>query len=54
MLVKPYGTLIRALRGFTNRSANREPRWHHRGPELTTGYNPRLVIGNGHSKETLR
>jgi hydrogenase small subunit len=41
MLVKPYGALIRALRGFTNRAVNKEPRWHHNRGALTTGYNPR-------------
>jgi hydrogenase small subunit len=40
MLIKPYGTLIRALRGFTNKSANKEPKWHHNRGELTTGYDP--------------
>jgi hydrogenase small subunit len=41
MFIRPYGALIRALRSFTNRSANREPKWHHKGGELTTGFNPR-------------
>ncbi|MFW6084388.1 MAG: hydrogenase expression protein HypE [Gemmatimonadota bacterium] len=41
MLVKPYGKLIRMLRGMTNRSMNREPKWRHNRDELTTGYNPR-------------
>jgi hydrogenase small subunit len=40
MLIKPYGALIRALRGFTNRAVSREPRWHHNQPELTSGYDP--------------
>jgi hydrogenase small subunit len=40
-LIKPYGALVRALRGFTNRTANREPKWHHNRPALSTGYNPR-------------
>lgn len=37
-LLSPYGTLIRALRGITNRSANREPKWHHNRPALTSGF----------------
>lgn len=37
-LLSPYGRLIRALRGITNRTANKEPRWHHPGPALTSGY----------------
>jgi hydrogenase small subunit len=38
---RPYGALIRRLRAFTNASLNREPKWHHNGPELTSGYDPR-------------
>jgi hydrogenase small subunit len=41
MLVKPYGAFIRRMRGITNHAANREPKWRHKGPELTTGYDPR-------------
>jgi hydrogenase small subunit len=37
-LLSPYGKLIRVLRGITNRTANREPKWHHNGPALTSGY----------------
>ena len=37
-LLSPYGKLIRTLRGITNRTANKEPRWHHPGPALTSGY----------------
>jgi hydrogenase small subunit len=40
-LVRPYGALIRRLRSITNDVANREPKWRHNGPELTTGYDPR-------------
>jgi hydrogenase small subunit len=39
-LIKPYGAFIRALRGLTNATANEEPRWHHNGSKLTTGYDP--------------
>ena len=35
-----YGAIIRSLRKFTNRSLDQEPKWRHRRPELTTGYNP--------------
>src|SRR5689334_15681531 len=35
-----YGRVIRGLRSITNRTANKEPRRRHRGPELTTGYHP--------------
>jgi hydrogenase small subunit len=40
-LNKPYGAMIRRMRAFTNRTVNREPKWHHNGPALTSGYNPR-------------
>jgi hydrogenase small subunit len=40
-LVRAYGPMIRALRSITNRTANKEPKWHHNRPELTTGYQPR-------------
>jgi hydrogenase small subunit len=39
-LIAPYGRLIRRLRSITNHTVNEEPKWHHDGPELTTGYNP--------------
>jgi hydrogenase small subunit len=37
-LLSPYGPLIRKLRGITNRTINREPKWRHKGGALTTGY----------------
>jgi hydrogenase small subunit len=33
-----YGTVIRALRGFTMRTADEEPRWRARSDELLSGY----------------
>jgi len=36
-----YGGMIRALRGITHHTANKEPKWRHPGPRLTTGYRPR-------------
>jgi len=39
--VSVYGRAIRALRGFTNSTANQEPKWRRRGAELTTGYRPK-------------
>jgi hydrogenase small subunit len=33
-----YGRVIRNLRSLTNLSGNQEPKWRHRGPALTTGY----------------
>jgi hydrogenase small subunit len=33
-----YGTVIRALRGFTAKTADNEPKWRVKGDELLTGY----------------
>ncbi len=41
MMSVGYGTVIRTLRHFTNDTLNKEPKWRHRGRELTTGYQPR-------------
>lgn len=35
-----YGGVIRKLRGITNSTVNKEPKWRHPGTELTTGYKP--------------
>ncbi|MEV0625959.1 hydrogenase expression protein HypE [Nonomuraea wenchangensis] len=40
-LIKPYGAFIRRMRGITNHTANREPRWRHNREALTSGYDPR-------------
>ncbi|MBX5482273.1 MAG: hydrogenase expression protein HypE [Myxococcaceae bacterium] len=42
-LNKGYGTLVRRLRGLTNRAVNKEPKWRHNGSALTTGYDPRYT-----------
>ncbi|HVL51244.1 MAG TPA: hydrogenase expression protein HypE [Actinomycetota bacterium] len=42
-VLRPYGGVIRRLRGITNRTLNKEPKWRHRGPELTSGYDPRFL-----------
>lgn len=34
-----YGGLIRNLRNITLDTVEKEPKWRHRGPKLTTGYN---------------
>ena len=56
-LLTGYGRLVRALRGMTNRTMEEEPRWHHNGPALTTGYDPRLTLpttnGNNTRKKEL-
>jgi hydrogenase small subunit len=36
-----YGNAIRTLRGFTQSTADKEPKWRHKGAKLTTGYQPR-------------
>jgi len=33
-----YGEMITSLRSITNATVNKEPKWRHRGTELTTGY----------------
>ena len=33
--------MIRKLRGITNQTVNKEPKWRHNRGELTTGYQPR-------------
>jgi hydrogenase small subunit len=38
--VQAYGRMIRGLRSITNITANREPRWRHKGSQITTGYQP--------------
>jgi hydrogenase small subunit len=50
---RPYGVMIRKLRGISNMSLNREPKWRHNRSELTTGYDPRYRPGgsNGHAYE---
>ena len=35
------GQFIRRMRGFTNVTVNREPKWRHNRPALTSGYDPR-------------
>src|SRR6202050_2640891 len=39
--VAPSGGALRALRGFTNATVNKEPKWRHPRAELTTGYHPK-------------
>ena len=36
-----YGRTIRTLRSFTNHTLNKEPKWRHSRPKLTTGYDAR-------------
>ena len=36
-----YGAAIRKLRNITNATVNKEPKWRHNEPKLTTGYEPR-------------
>jgi hydrogenase small subunit len=36
--VATYGTMVRALRRFTQNSMDAEPEWRRPGDELTTGY----------------
>jgi len=41
-VVVTYGRMMRALRSITNNTANKEPKWRHRGSTLTTGYQPTM------------
>jgi hydrogenase small subunit len=34
------GGLMRTLRGFTEHTADQEPKWRHKGTRLDTGYDP--------------
>ena len=35
-----YGMAVRALRSITHNTADKETKWRHKGPALTTGYQP--------------
>ncbi|MDB5292460.1 MAG: Periplasmic [NiFeSe] hydrogenase small subunit, partial [Phycisphaerales bacterium] len=35
-----YGNMVRSLREITMRTADKEPKWRHKGAQLTTGYKP--------------
>ena len=37
-VIGTYGRLIRTLRGITNTTLNKEPKWRHSRAQLTTGY----------------
>jgi len=40
-MIKSYGSMVRKLRSFTQDTANKEPKWRHKGSKLETGYSPR-------------
>jgi hydrogenase small subunit len=44
-MISGYGKFIRAMRGITNRTLNKEPKWRHNGDAVTSGYNPHLRMG---------
>jgi hydrogenase small subunit len=44
-IITGYGAFIRSMRGITNRTINKEPKWRHNGPDLTSGYDPYLRMG---------
>lgn len=46
MLSGALGGIVKSLRGITNRTLNKEPRWRHRRGELTTGYAPKHYAKN--------
>ena len=37
-LVQLYGGAVRRLRGLTNKTVNKEPKWRVKGPTLTSGH----------------
>jgi hydrogenase small subunit len=41
-----YGTVIKGLRKITQSTHNKEPRWRHNQPRLTTGYKPKNYAFN--------
>jgi hydrogenase small subunit len=41
LAAKPYGAFIRRMRGITNATVNKEPKWRHNKEALTSGYDPR-------------
>jgi len=43
-----YGGVVRSLRHFTNDTVNKEPKWRHPGPHLTTGYTAHAHNGRSH------
>jgi hydrogenase small subunit len=45
-VVQSWGTVLRGLRAITNRTVNKEPKWRHSGPRLTTGYEPKYYAHN--------
>lgn len=45
--VAPYGHLIHWMRQITLRSMNKEPKWRHSRPELTTGYKSEMYAPAG-------
>jgi hydrogenase small subunit len=40
-LTAGYGGMVRRLRGITNKTVNKEPKWRHNRTELTSGYEPK-------------
>jgi hydrogenase small subunit len=44
--IKLYGGMIRTLRGITNHTVNKEPKWRHPDANLTTGYKPTTYQGH--------
>ncbi|MFG3097695.1 hydrogenase expression protein HypE [Streptomyces sp. NPDC048202] len=40
LVIKPYGAIVRRLRGVTNEMVNHEPKWRHKKRKLTSGYDP--------------
>jgi hydrogenase small subunit len=39
--VAAWGTVLKTMRNFTIATVDKEPKWRHKGTQLTTGYQPR-------------
>jgi hypothetical protein len=49
--LRTYGKVIRTLRSLTNSTVNKEPKWRHPGPELTTGYQSNQQQPSAHQQQ---
>jgi hydrogenase small subunit len=44
-MIALYGKVVRGLRGLTNDTVNKEPKWRQPGRQLTTGYHATTYNG---------
>ena len=48
-----YGQFIRRMRGITNTTLDKEPKWRHNRGELTSGFEPRYPASRNGNTKTL-